>query len=401
MNKKYLEYTAQQLINDAHFLSTAKDATGENGAEWDKLADDNEDFARELRVARLLLAGINKKREANQLSSKEEISLWHKIEQSTVHYKKRQNRRLWIRRSVAAAAVLAVCITLYHQFKPQPEKAIDYLSLISSNSSRENNESQEITLILSEQEKIALSGKEASVNYQQGYIAINANTDKEAKVEEVKDAFNQIIVPKGKRSFVTLGDGTQMWVNAGTTVVYPVSFTGNKREIFVEGEIFLAVTPDKAHPFIVKTMDLNIEVLGTQFNVSAYKEDELHHVILVEGQVEVKLPDNSKRIMQPNQQLTYKDRNAELHTVDNLHYLAWKNGYYQYSDQTIEEIIKSLTKYYGVNITCDEKAGKRVCTGKLDLKNDLHEVIVTLADAASLQVDFSESNINLFVKPKK
>jgi len=353
-------------------------------------------------VARILLAGMQKKKEDNQLSPQEELSLWNQIEHSTYIYKKQQRRHLWIRRSIAAAAIFVLCVTvIVYRFKPEHEEEFDYRSLISSNSILENEEEQEIALIISDQDKITLSGKEASVNYQKGYIEINADREEGEKVEEIKDVLNQLIVPKGKRTFVTLADGTQMWVNAGSTVVYPVSFTGNKREIFVEGEIFLAVTPDKDKPFIVKTNEMNIEVLGTQFNVSAYKTDDMQHVILVEGKVEVKLPDKSKHIMTPNQQLTCKENSWEVHDIDNLNYLAWRHGYYQYNDQTIAEIIKSLTKYYGQNVTYDEKAGKLICSGKLDLKNNFQEVIETLADAASLQVNYSENEIYLFVNPKK
>ncbi|MDR2916226.1 MAG: FecR family protein [Tannerella sp.] len=400
MDQKYIHYTAQQLLHDEKFLSAENNPTEESRKLWDELADKDENFARELKVARTILAGVQKKKEANQLSSEEELSLWNQIEQSKNIYKKQRTRRLRIGRSIAAAAaVLALCIISY-QLIPQPEEeGVDYHSLIPSNASILNDQNKDITLIISDQDKISLSGKEATVNYQKGYIEINSNADEEKKAEEIKDAYNQLIVPKGKRSFVTLADGTQMWVNAGSTVIYPANFTSNKREIYVEGEIYLDVTPDKNKPFIVKTQDMNIQVLGTQFNVSAYKEDEMHHIILVEGKVEVILPDKSKQAMQPNQQLIHKDNNWNVHEVTNLDHLAWRYGYYQYKDQTIAEIVKNLNKYYGETISYDETVGNIVCTGKLDLKNDFREVIEALTDAASLQADYSENKIYLYVKP--
>jgi hypothetical protein len=400
MDKKYINYSSQQLLDDESFLEDEKDATGECRKKWDLLATENENFSDVLKVTRIILAGMQNKKENNRLSSIDELSLWNQIGQSTYNYKKQQYRHLWIRRSIAAASVFLFCFILY-QFIPRSEKEFDYLTLISSNASKLNGQNQEITLIISDKEKITVIGNEATVNYQKGYIELNANKYGGEKVEEIKDAFNQLIVPKGKRSFVTLADGTKMWVNAGSIVVYPVKFTDNKREIFVEGEIFLDVTPDKNKPFIVKTSDISIEVLGTQFNVSAYKADEMHHVILVEGKVEVKLPDKSKKIMMPNQQLVYSNNNWELHSFNKQNYLAWRYGYYQYDNQTIAEIVKSLAKYYGKSVSYDEKAGKLICTGKLDLKYDLHEVIETLADVASLQVEYSENNIHLFVKLQK
>ena len=399
MDRRYIEYTSQLLLEDERFLAAEKDVVGEEKLFWDELATENKNFARELKIARIILHGIQKKSEANQLSSKDELSLWNRIEQSKYAYKKQKSRRLWIRSSVAAAASILIFFFNYYRITSRTEKEIDYISLITTSLYQEDETNREIILIISDQDKINLSGKEAFVNYRNGRIEIKSNTDNEEKVEDIKNVLNQLIVPKGKRSIVTLADGTQMWVNAGSKVVYPAKFTGDKREVYVEGEIFLAVTPDKDKPFIVKTNDMNIEVLGTQFNVSAYKEDDIHHVILVEGKVAVKLPDNSKHTMRPNQQLTRQDSSWELHTVDNLNYLAWRYGYCQYNDQTVAEIIKSLTKYYGKSITYDEKAGKLTCTGKLDLKNDLREVIETLADAASLQIDYTENTIYLFVKP--
>lgn len=133
----------------------------------------------------------------------------------------------------------------------------------------EPDSSNDIQLILSEGRKLVMDGKESRLHYKEGgKIAISSG--KTQLDEENETGYNQLIVPSGKRSFITFSDGTRVAVNANTRIVYPSEFSGHKREIYVNGEVYLQVSPDKKHPFVVKTNRMEVEVLGTEFNVSAY-----------------------------------------------------------------------------------------------------------------------------------
>ena len=99
---------------------------------------------------------------------------------------------------------------------------------------------------------------------------------------------NQVVVPFGKKSSIELADGTKVWLNAGSRMAFPDRFTGSRREIFLEGEAFFNVTPDKSMPFYVKTKEVVIRVLGTKFNVSAYEADNEVVTVLVEGTVSMR-----------------------------------------------------------------------------------------------------------------
>ena len=117
--------------------------------------------------------------------------------------------------------------------------------------------------------------------------------------------FNQIIVPPGKRTNVVFADGTKICVNAGTRVVYPEVFLDDSREIYVEGEIYLEVFRDESRPFIVRTEKMNVRVLGTTFNISAYKNQTESSVVLVEGKVEVELINKQKIKVSPNEMVLF------------------------------------------------------------------------------------------------
>lgn len=156
-------------------------------------------------------------------------------------------------------------------------------------------------LILSEKKQIAIQGKESKLHYnQQGKLNVNSQTiNQETENDKKKDTYNQLIVPAGKRSSITFSDGTRIWLSASSRVVYPVEFMKNKREIYVEGEAFLDVYHDKSRPFIVKTNKMDIQVLGTTFNVCAYEKENIQTVVLVTGKVEVKTNNNETKTLSP------------------------------------------------------------------------------------------------------
>ncbi|MDL2222081.1 FecR domain-containing protein, partial [Parabacteroides sp. OttesenSCG-928-N08] len=315
---------------------------------------------------------------------------------SVKKYKQSQRNRMIGWTAVAAACLLIVGFNLSHWLNLSDE-SIDYASIITQ--TIPNSPDADITLFHSDNKEISMSGKEAEVDYDGGYVHFKTESSAEEKKEEVENKLNQLVVPKGKRSFVTLTDGTRMWVNAGTVVVFPTEFDGTKREIYVEGEVYLEVARDENKPFIVKSRQLHVEVLGTKFDVSAYNEDEFHHVTLVEGSVQVAMPAGRKLPLTPNQQLFYKNETKmSVRMVDNMHHLAWINGYYEYKDQTMDAVLKGLGKYYGKEITFDRLVTRLVCSGKLDLRNDIREVLAILQDAASIGVDYYEDKIYVYVK---
>lgn len=182
-------------------------------------------------------------------------------------------------------------------------------------------------------------------------------------------AYNTLTVPYGKRFELLLSDGTKVHLNAGTSLKYPIQFLeGMIRQVFITGEAYFEVEKDTVHPFIVNTSDMNVKVLGTQFNIQAYPEDDVAQVVLVEGLVS--LYDNSKKnklkektLLKPNQKAIFDKKNNDIKidpAITSI-YTSWLNGEIVFRDMPFENIVKKLERHYNVTIiTNNSKLSKKV-----------------------------------------
>ena len=170
--------------------------------------------------------------------------------------------------------------------------------------------------------------------------------------------YNTITIPYGKTFNLQLSDGTLAHLNAGSSLKYPVKFLkGRKRQIFISGEIYLNVAKDSLRPFIANTNNLNVRVLGTQFNISAYPEDMTTDVVLVEGSVSLYSEtdgfDTEKNtVLKPGFKGSYDRERNEFTTnrVSTEIYTSWMNGKLIFRNMTFENILKKLERHYNVTI---------------------------------------------------
>jgi len=323
------------------------------------------------------------------LSLSEQKELRNRIDHKNKSYDRRYVRLLVWSGSVAVSICLLLLADWYLYSPPQPA-AIDYYSVMQSFTPSDDN-SGNVQLVLSNNRKITITGKEAQLDYEEeGSVNINKNEkmDVAESMEDEKAIFHQLVVPAGKRSMLTLKDGTRIWINSGSKLVYPVCFEKHKREIFVEGEIYLDVSSNPERPFIVRTSTLDVKVLGTQFNVSAYSDQSDLQVLLVSGEVEIRRNGVSKEILKPNQLFSYNENRQDfsVSTVDASDYIAWKDGYYPFYSQDIGTILTKLSKYYNVQFHWNEKIRELSCSGKLELKENLQEVLSTLEKTAPIEI---------------
>ena len=367
----YNNYKADSLLNDAYFLESEQHPTPESIMFCDKLAQENKQLAKEIAIARNFLH-ILRHVPKPYLPQQKVDSIWKCISD--------QNR-----------------LEIQHKRKRRMEKS-DIVAVKKPDVS-----TNQTLLILSEKKQIAIQGKESKLHYnQQGKLNVNSQTiNQETENDKKKDTYNQLIVPAGKRSSITCSDGTRIWLSASSRVVYPVEFMKNKREIYVEREAFLDVYHDKSRPFIVKTNKMDIQVLGTTFNVCAYEKENIQTVVLVTGKVEVKTNNNETKTLSPNNLLAYNDQQGiSVHPVDVQEYIAWKDGFYQFKKERLEIITKKLSKYYGKTIITDKQLANITCSGKLDLKEELDDVLHTLIQTVPAQITESNEKIYINVKSK-
>ena len=189
----------------------------------------------------------------------------------------------------------------------------------------------------------------------------------QSSLEKELMAMQTITVPADQRINITLVDGTNVWLNARTSLSYPVKFGKNNRQVVLDGEAYFDVTKDKSKPFIVQTDNYNVEVLGTQFDVNAYSETGEFETTLMSGSVKVaSASDSTQKItLKPNNKVFLQDGKLHVTAVDDYNPYRWKEGLICFKNETFTSIMKDFEKYYGLTIQVKNKnVFKYVYTGK-------------------------------------
>lgn len=202
----------------------------------------------------------------------------------------------------------------------------------------------------------------------------------EDKIEsaDIKTEYVTIIVPKGKRSTIKFSDGSVAHINSGSKLIYPKIFGQKSRDIVLDGEIYIDVAKDEEKPFYVRTKEFDIAVLGTQFNVNAYSEDNSNSVVLVKGSVMVQTGDKNSNLS-PNQGFFINDGQSRIKNVDVYSYICWKNGILKLQEESFNNLLKKLSRYYGIEIQTTRNFDNVVFDGSLNLQDSLEDVLRILS----------------------
>jgi len=170
--------------------------------------------------------------------------------------------------------------------------------------------------------------------------------------------WHEITTAQGVRHNLTLADGTEVWLNSGSTLCFPDNFEGNERIIELKGEAYFDVAKNKAKPFKVQTRDMVITALGTKFNVYAYPNDRLAQTTLLEGKVSVELNNKTKSfILNPNEMAVYTKENNELvkTPIDANTSIAWIKGKLIFRNMRLNEVVQRLSNHCNIEITLKDK----------------------------------------------
>ncbi|NMH86877.1 FecR family protein [Flavivirga algicola] len=221
---------------------------------------------------------------------------------------------------------------------------------------------------------------------------------KDTGVEE-KLIYNTLVIPYGKRFEIALSDGTLVHLNAGSSLKYPVKFlNGKKRKVYLEGEAFFDVSKDKEHPFIVNTSNMDVRVLGTRFNVSAFPEDKTISTVLVEGAVNLSSISGDKVLeLKPNYKAEWDITNSEtqIKRVDTDIYTSWINGRLVLKNLPFKNIVKKLERHYNVEIINNYEAlNNQVFTASFDIET-IEEVLNSFADNKPFVFNINNKTITI------
>lgn len=316
------------------------------------------------------------------LSSLEKQELTNRVNASIQLDMKSKRRRLMLNSFMKYAAVALIFLSIGGAaVYLRVEKSTRYEGF-AWKMTQIPTEIQGAVLITSNGENVNLKNSQSTVDYtHSGAVILNNDSVIQATDNSINE-LNQLIIPYGNQSRIVLSDSTVVWLNAGSRLSYPTLFKNKTREVFLMGEAFFEVSKNPEKPFIVKTSDLDIRVLGTKFNVSAYQEDDLIQTVLKEGSVDIRrqgpLFFKHHVVLKPNQLASF-DKTTNETTIDNVdadYYTLWTKGLISFEDIELNRIIKQLERFYNVsiNISDPEKKMMRI-SGKLDLKQERKEVM--------------------------
>jgi len=199
-------------------------------------------------------------------------------------------------------------------------------------------------------------------------------------------------VPRGGEFVLCLADGTVVTLNADSKIHYPDHFTGEDRQVVLEGEAFFEVAKDSLRPFVVKTSGIDVRVLGTAFNLKAYP-DEQQQTTLLRGVVEV-LFDRQQVVLRPGEQVTCVDKELRVEQVDVMPYIAWKDERFVFENELLESVLKKLERWYNITVFIQHPALKQMrFTGNLPKYEDINSVLNKLALTTNIKFELNERTL--------
>lgn len=189
--------------------------------------------------------------------------------------------------------------------------------------------------------------------------------------------YNHIATANGRQWQLTLGDGSRVWLNAASSIHYPVAFSGAVREVEITGEAYFEVAKDAAHPFRVKLGAQTVEVLGTNFNINAYSNEGVIKTTLLEGKIKM-----GNRIITPGQQLQVNaaGQTKLVPNADTEQAVAWKNGLFQFDNADLPSVMRQLTRWYNVDVRYPAQMPQRSFGGAIQRSLPLTKVLAILED---------------------
>lgn len=385
-----------QFLDDPLFVNWIFNSNPELDNYWNNFLEKNPGLSVELVAIKSKCNQIKFKNKSLSVQEKQElaISIYRKLlkEKQKVDF----SRKLKSTLKYAAFAILFFSlggIAVY--LNTNKNKLEEYVSEIES-----PNTVQSPTLIFPEGKSVQINKGESTLDYRNsGEIVLNK--DSIITINNELSEIGQLVIPHGSSSKILLNDSSVVWLNAGSSLIYPSKFGSKNREVVLFGEAFFDVAKDAKKPFVVQTSALEITVLGTKFNISAYPEDRIIQTVLEEGSVAIRKIKRTNRdkeiILKPNQLASY-DKTTKLSEIKNVNtefYTSWTNGLLTFENRDFNRIVKAVERYYNIRMQFEDPlAGSIKISGKLDLTQGKGEVFEYLEKVSS--TTFNQTGENYY-----
>jgi len=325
--------------------------------------------------------------EAPEDPSKEEQIIWNRILEILPAEPKILRLRKWYSIAAAAAILIFLSIGLYFVVNKPVQQQIAGNQIHKNDIGPGGNKA---ILTLADGKEIALTGA------RNGLLATQRNTEikktEDGKIIYTNDQslsdkssanvqYNTITTPRGGQYQVTLPDGSRVFLNAASSLIYPTVFAGNERKVTLTGEAYFEVAHNSHQPFRVSSNGQTVEVLGTHFNINAYSDERLIKTTLLEGSVRVSRGQKTV-VLKPGQQAQISDRDTDsdisiISDADIEEAVAWKNGLFILDDH-IQPVMRLISRWYDVDVIYDGAAPDDIFGGEVPRFQNISEVLKVL-----------------------
>lgn len=333
------------------------------------------------------------------LPKEDKADLRARIAQSIALEKKRSRKKNIFTLSLSFAAVLFIGFVINSVFKQEAQNISPIEQFANQTSSHGSFEkSDQVKLVLADKHTVTI-GDTTTIAYNESGGKIHVNNKEIDQKESLKLQYNTVLVPYGKRAHLSLSDGTEVWLNSGSKLIYPVAFSSKNREVFLEGEGIFDVAHNAGKPFFVKAANnYSVRVLGTLFNISSYAADGKVTTALLRGKVQVAYAkkgffnnDTIQAVLNPGMIAALDKKNQTIKTIaQNVEPLfSWRKGYYEFSQEKLSMVLEKLTRYYNIDFVMNQEIkSKETYSGAIKLNDDIDKVVSTLEAITGLDLTY-------------
>jgi len=336
-----------------------------------------------------------KENHENEVKFVDKEKAWFEIQRKIKQ--KNKTKFYW---KFAAAASIALLISISFIYLKNNDNLENNNSVVISKSIEPGNDKAILTLENGADISLEKGKKYSSTNLESNGEKLIYNTKENYSSKEVK--YNYLTIPRGGQFFVELSDGTKVWLNSDSKLKYPVRFIkGKSREIaLIYGEAYFDVSPSTAHKgasFKVHTQMQQIEVLGTEFNLKAYKEEVEITTTLVEGKVAIGLGDGiPKEYLKPQEQSRYNTETKKMNiaVVDIHNEISWRKGLFSFKNKPLKEIMVVLERWYDVEVIFKNKETEDITfNGVLNKKQRIEEILALIKNSNNIDYKILDKKI--------
>lgn len=280
--------------------------------------------------------------------------------------RKNINRRIWYYAAAAAAAILVFIWFRQYEQPPVPT-AITAAASIAPGTNK-----AVLTLANGSTVTLDSAGNQVITQGQTTVLQKNGQLQYASKGNSSTVTYNTLTVPRGGQFNIILPDGSHVWLNAASSLRYPTAFNGSERRVSIQGQGYFEVSPSAKQPFIVQVNHMEVQVLGTSFDVMAYEDEQSVNTTLIQGAVKV----NEQRLF-PGQQAVLDPATGRItvRETDVEQVIAWKTGFFEFDNAHLSDILRQLSRWYDIDISYNQPAHEKLLGGRISRSLPLSEIL--------------------------